>query len=90
MDTKDKIREILHKQFSPQFLQIEDESQLHAGHQEAMKSGGGHFSVLIVSNRFKGLKLIDRHRLIYAALGEELKKDIHALAIKALTPSEYR
>lgn len=89
MDTKDKIRKILQKQFSPQFLQIDDDSQLHAGHQEAVKSGGGHFSVLIVSDCFDGLKLIARHRLIYAALGKEIKKDIHALTIKALTPSEY-
>ena len=89
MNTQEKIREILEKEFSPLILEIQDDSALHAGHKESLRSGGGHFSVLIVSERFIGLKLIARHRLIYEALGKKLKKDIHALAIKALVPAEY-
>ena len=90
MNVKDKIFEILKQQLSPQVLEIEDDSGLHAGHPEAAVSGGGHFSVLIVSERFQGLKSVERHRLIYQALGNEFKKDIHALAVKALTPAEYQ
>jgi BolA protein len=62
---------------------------LHAGHAGAA-SGGGHFRALIVSPRFEGLSRVARQRLVYAALAEEMKREIHALAMQTLTESEWR
>ena len=63
-------------------LEIVDESHLHVGHAGAA-SGGGHFQVVITANDFSGLSTLARHRLIYEALGDAMKTDIHALSIKA-------
>ncbi len=73
---------------SPRVLSIQDDSHKHAGHAGA-QDGRGHFSVLIVSERFEGLTLLKRHQLVYHALAELLKTDIHALSIQAKTTSEY-
>jgi BolA protein len=71
----------------PSVLNIEDDSALHAGH--AGNTGGSHFTLLIVSDQFQGLSLIKRHRFVHTTVGTLLEKEIHALSIKALTPSEY-
>ncbi len=89
MSTKEKILEILKQNFLIQHIEIEDDSHLHAGHAQAQKFGGGHFSVMIVSDNFEGKKIIERHRMIYDVLNAELKSSVHALAIKALTSDEY-
>lgn len=68
-------------------VQIIDDSAAHAGHAGA-REGGGHFNVLIVSPAFAGLPLIKRHRLVYQAVDDLMKKEIHALSIQALTPDE--
>ncbi len=52
--------------------------------------GGDHFDARVVSARFEGLGLIDRHRLVYDALGESMRTDIHALALTTLTPEEKK
>jgi BolA protein len=80
------IRENLNQKLSPVSLEIIDDSHLHAGHASA--GGGGHFTVKIVSDAFKDKKLLARHRLVYDALEEGMKKEIHALSIKAYTPEE--
>jgi len=82
-----QIRTKLNDAFAPQRLDIVDESHKHAGH-EGARGGGGHFNVMIVAEAFAGQTLIQRHRMIYTALGEELKQAIHALSIKAYTPTE--
>ena len=87
MDRVTAIEQRLRKEFAPVNLEVIDESKLHAGH-EGAKSGGGHFAVTIVSPRFEGHTSIMRHRMIYGALGEMMKQDIHALRINALTPEE--
>ncbi len=71
----------------PVQVDLADESALHAGHAGA-QSGGGHFRLAIVSRRFQDLNTVARHRMVYAALGPMMKREIHALAIKALTPDE--
>ncbi|HZX76447.1 BolA family protein [Lysobacter sp.] len=81
------IRAALQATLSPQSLEIEDESHRHAGHAGAA-DGRGHFRVDVVSDAFAGLSPIARHRAIYAALGELMTTDIHALAIRARTPRE--
>jgi len=70
----------------PTYLDIQDDSALHAGH--AGNTGGGHFTVTIISDHFVGLSLIKRHRLVYTAAGVLMQKDIHALSIRAKTPTE--
>lgn len=83
--TQQQLEQAL-QQLQPIQLQITDDSHLHAGH--AGNTGGGHFSVFIVSETFAGLSPIKRHRLVYEAAAELLPATIHALSIKAKTPSE--
>jgi BolA protein len=72
---------------APENVEILDESGDHVGH-EGAKGGGGHFHLVIVSPRFAGQPTLARHRMVYEALGDLMRKDIHALAIRALTPNE--
>jgi len=81
------IRAALQAALAPVSLQIEDESHRHAGHAGAA-DGRGHFSVDVVSQAFTGLGPIARHRAVYAALGDLMTTDIHALSIRARTPAE--
>jgi BolA family transcriptional regulator, general stress-responsive regulator len=85
----DKIQRIKQRLavLNPVSCQIEDESALHVGHAGAA-SGGGHYRLTLVSEKFRGLRLIERHRLVYDAIGDLMQKEIHALAITALCPSE--
>ncbi len=81
------IRAQLTAALSPVRLEIADESQHHAGHPGAQ--AGGHYRVTIVSPAFTGLSLVQRHRLIYQAIGDLATHGIHALAIaSAATPDE--
>jgi len=81
------IEQRLRDALTPTELQIIDDSAAHAGHAGA-RSGGGHFNVLIVSSVFDGKSLLQRHRLVYQAVDDLMKQEIHALSIKALTPAE--
>lgn len=71
----------------PTALEIIDDSHRHAGHAGA-RDGGGHYRLHIVSARFAGKNTVARHRMIYSALGEMMRHDIHALNITAKTPDE--
>jgi len=81
------IRRQLSAALSPTELDIEDESHRHAGHAGA-RDGRGHFRVRIVSAAFAGKSALARHRAVYAALGDLMQTDIHALAIDARAPEE--
>jgi BolA protein len=70
-------------------LEIDDQSAAHAGHAGARESGGGHYSLLIVTQAFEGLGQLQRQRRVYAALAEEMKGRIHALSMTCLTPAEH-
>ena len=83
-----QIEQRLRAALAPQRLDIVDDSAKHAGHAGARESGGGHYNVTIVSAAFAGKNLIERHRLVYGALGELMHKDIHALSLQALSPDE--
>ena len=72
---------------TPDSVELIDDSDKHAGHAGA-KSGGGHFQLIIVSPLFNGKSTQARHRMVHAALGEMLEREIHALSIKAYTPDE--
>ncbi len=86
-DRPEQIRRELEARFNPEELLVKDQSQLHAGH-EGAKDGKGHFDITIISTAFEGQNRIQRHRMVYDALTQLLQTDIHALRIKALTPSE--
>jgi BolA protein len=87
-DTRlERIRAALQAALSPTLLEVGDDSALHVGHAGAA-SGGGHYSVKIVSSRFDGLRLVMRHRLVYDAVQDMMQAEIHALAITALAPAE--
>ena len=85
MERAARLREILTQRFSPQVLVIEDQSHQHAGHAGAA-GGLGHFRVQIVAEAFRGLAPVARHRLVYDAVGELMRSDIHALTIEAHPP----
>lgn len=70
----------------PVALEIADDSHKHAGHAGA--GSGGHYTLRIVSAQFAGRSTVARHRMVYSALGEMMKRDIHALNIQAITPDE--
>jgi BolA protein len=76
------IRSRLMAAFAPIELEVIDESHKHKGHAGA-KDGRGHFRVRIVSARFLGKRPLERHRMVFAALDEMLKTDIHALSVTA-------
>lgn len=73
----------------PVAIEIDDDSALHAGHAGA-RGGGGHFRLAIVSPRFAGRRTMERHRLVYDALGPLMKREIHAISITARAPDEDR
>jgi BolA protein len=83
----ERIEAALAGAFAPRSLEVVDDSARHAGHAGA-RDGRGHFNVDIVSEAFAGLSPIARHRAVYAALGEMMTTDIHALSIRARTPGE--
>lgn len=73
---------------NPDVLHIEDESHKHIGH--AGNSGGGHYTLLIISEVFEGMPLLSRHRLVHEQVDALLQSEIHALSIRAKTPAEHR
>lgn len=85
--TSELIKNVLTNAFNPELLEIIDNSAAHAGHAGA-KNGGGHYHITIVSDAFEGQSLVQRHQLVYKALGYLMQQQIHALGINALSPSE--
>lgn len=88
MLVKDRIEEKLVAAFRPDMLRVVDESHLHAGHAGSRPGGETHFRVFIVSDAFAGKSRIERHRVVNAALAEELADRVHALAIHPSAPGE--
>ena len=88
MGVSDLIARKLTLAFSPTELSVQDNSAKHAGHAGSRPGGETHFSVRVVAPAFQGLSRVQRQRRVYAALAEELKTQIHALSIAALTPAE--
>jgi BolA protein len=78
----------LREAFTPESLDVIDESHLHEGHSGHRPGGETHFRIYIVSDAFEGKSRIERHRMINATLATELAGPVHALAIKAQAPEE--
>jgi BolA protein len=88
MGMQDIITTKLTAAFAPQSLHVENESHLHEGHAGHHPGGESHFRLYIVSETFRGKSRIERHRMINAALANELENHVHALAIHAQAPGE--
>ena len=85
---KHTITNKLREAFTPESLDVIDESHLHEGHAGHRPGGETHFSIYIVSDAFEGKSRVERHRMINNALAAELAGPVHALAIKAQAPGE--
>jgi BolA protein len=88
MKTRDIITNKLREAFSPESLEVIDESHLHEGHAGHRPGGETHFRIYIVSPAFDGKSRLERHRMINTTLAGELAGTVHALAIKAQAPGE--
>jgi len=88
MTVRDRMEAKLSDAFAPEELAVTDESHLHAGHAGAREGGESHFRVHIVSKAFEGKGRLERHRMVNDVLAEELKEQVHALAVRAGAPGE--
>jgi BolA protein len=88
MAIRDTISNKLQEAFTPESLQVVDESHLHEGHSGHRPGGETHFRVYIVSDAFKGKSRVERHRVVNAALAGAFERGLHALAIQARAPGE--
>jgi BolA protein len=82
------IEKLLIDAFAPSEVLVKDQSHLHAGHAGAQE-GKGHFDVKVVSEEFTGQSRINRHRMVYDALGSFMQSDVHALRINAISPMDH-
>ena len=88
MNLDQVIRERL-RPLAPAAVELADDSAEHAGHAEAMRHGGGHFSLTVVSEAFMGQSRVRRHQSVYALLSDLIPGHIHALQLRTLTPDEF-
>jgi BolA protein len=82
-----RIQTRLESAFTPARVTVQDDSSKHAGHAGA-RSGAGHFTVRIQSERFAGRNPLQRHRMVYEALADMMPSEIHALVIEAISPDD--
>lgn len=87
IDRRPQIAKLLSAALEPLHLEVIDDSAAHAGHAGAA-GGAGHYRVRILSEKFRGLSVLARHRLVYEALRPMIPHDIHALGIEADAPGE--
>lgn len=88
MTVASRIREKLTENLAPIRLDVVDDSHKHAGHVGARPEGETHFSVEVVSAAFEGVSRVQRQRMVYDILQEELAGPVHALALRTLSPSD--
>ncbi|MDX1976194.1 MAG: BolA family protein [Pseudanabaenaceae cyanobacterium bins.68] len=88
----DQIKSQLNTAFAPSWLELQDQSDRHRHHpgRKQAPAGSGHYDLVIVSEQFESKTLIQRHRLIYSVLADQIPSQIHALTIRAYTPAEWR
>ena len=85
MEIKENIIKKLSEAFQPTELEVEDQSYLHASHNENAKKGGTHFKVFIRSEKFTNIRSIDRHRMAMETLSDEFKNGLHAVSFDLKT-----
>ena len=87
MDISNKIEQKLVDNLKLLHFEVKDFTGRHLNHEQ--HNGGFHLEAVIVSETFINKSLIERHKIIYAALGDLLKHEIHAFSMKTLTPDEW-
>lgn len=88
MTIAERINKKLTEALSPTVLEVIDESTQHKGHGGWREGGETHFNVTVVSDKFEGKSRVDRQRMVYALLADEMAERIHALALTTKAPSE--
>ena len=88
MDIGDKIKQTLKSSLNIDHFEIKDFTGRHLNHEQ--HDGGFHLEAIIVSNDFMDKSLIERHKLVYASLGDLMKHEIHAFSMKTLTNDEWK
>lgn len=90
MSIAEQIKRKITESLAPEHLELINESHKHKGHAGDNGTGESHFKLIVVSSKFEGYDRIQRHRMVFTVLNEELNGKIHALSIAAYTPAEYR
>jgi BolA family transcriptional regulator, general stress-responsive regulator len=88
MNIAARIKQKLAAGLEPISLEVMDESHLHAGHSGAREGGQTHYRIKVASARFSGKGRVERHRMVYALLADEIAEGVHALALQTLAPGE--
>lgn len=88
MTRRDRMQALLTQELSPNHIEIIDDSAKHHGHAGARPEGQTHYTLVVESERFRGLGKVQRHQLVYGLLAGEFKQGLHALAITARAPGE--
>jgi BolA family transcriptional regulator, general stress-responsive regulator len=88
MNVEASIKQKLTAGLDPSSLEVADESHLHAGHSGAREGGQTHYRIKVASARFSGKGRVERHRIVYALLADEIAQGVHALALQTLAPDE--
>jgi BolA protein len=89
MDRRTHIEQTLREKLAATHVEVIDDSHLHADHAGA-RGGGGHFRALVVSEQFEGKNRVERQRLVYDALADEMGGQIHAFSMTTLTGAEWK
>ena len=87
---KNNIENLILKNYKPEFFSVLDVSEQHRGHQNFKENVESHFEIIVVSDKFKNIKRIDRHRMVNNSLKEEFLSDLHSIIIKTYTIDEYK
>ncbi len=90
MKRKTNIENLILKNYEPDFFSVKDVSEQHRGHQNFKENIESHFEIIIVSEKFKNLNRIERHRMVNKSLREEFLLDLHSVIIKTYTIEEYK
>ena len=85
----DELRQRLETELQPTHLELHNDSARHEAHVAAGKHGGAHFQIVVVSAKFANESLVNRHRMVYGAVGDLRDSQIHALSMKTLAPDEW-
>lgn len=89
MSRIDEIRSRIAGALDAEHVEVQDDSEQHRGHAGA-SGGAGHYTVIVVAEKFSGLDRIARHRAVYAAVGDMIPSQVHALVVRAHSPDEWR
>ena len=90
MNRKIRIENLILKNYKPEYFSVLDVSEQHKGHQNYKEDIESHFEIIIVSEKFKNLNRIERHRMVNQSLKEEFLSDLHSAIIKTFTLQEYK